>query len=151
VTTPGSAAPGSTPPGPTKRAQRGAARLAELADTGRSATYALLAEVCPDLPRLAVEFAYGDIHCRAGLDAARRELVTIGALVSLGDTAPQLRAHLRSGLVSGLGPDELVEAVLQALPYAGFPRVINAMLGVREVLHERGLLPAAPVTEADGQ
>ncbi|WET81606.1 carboxymuconolactone decarboxylase family protein [Amycolatopsis sp. QT-25] len=143
MTAPGATAPNPVP-GSTERAQRGAARLAELADEGRAAAHALLAEVCPDLPRLAVEFAYGDIHSRPGLDSARRELVSIGALVALGDTAVQLRAHLGSALTSGLGPDELVEAVLQALPYAGFPRVINAMLVVREVLQERGLLPVVP-------
>ncbi|MFF5206465.1 carboxymuconolactone decarboxylase family protein [Streptosporangium sp. NPDC000396] len=124
------------------RHERGTARIAALdgASTARSEAYALLAEIAPDLPRYAVEFAYGDIHSRPGLDAARRELVTLGVLIALGDCAPQLAAHLHSGLNAGLQPGEVVEAVMQVLPYAGFPRVVNAMLVARRVFGERGLL-----------
>jgi len=118
-----------------ERYERGLARQAELGHgTGRQEVYDALAEIAPDLPRLAVEFAYGDIHARPGLDAARRELVIIGALVTLGDTGRQLRAHLTSARNAGLTSAELVEAIMQALPYAGFPRVLNAMTAARDVL-----------------
>ncbi|GLW29109.1 carboxymuconolactone decarboxylase family protein [Actinoplanes regularis] len=135
------------------RFARGAARIAELdgdRPQPRQEAYRLLAEVAPDLPRLAVEFAYGDVHSRTGLDAARRELVTIGVLIALGDTERQLVSHLTGGLNAGLTSGELVEAVLQALPYAGFPRTINAMLVVRQVLQDRADLPvpAPSTTEA---
>lgn len=121
---------------PADRYARGAARIAELDGDrpGRQEAYRLLAEIAPDLPRFAVEFAYGDVHSRPGLDAARRELVTIGALVALGDTGRQLASHLNSALTLGLTRDELVEAILQTLPYAGFPRTINAMLIARAEL-----------------
>ncbi|MBO2454483.1 carboxymuconolactone decarboxylase family protein [Actinomadura barringtoniae] len=117
----------------TTRYERGLARQAELGG-GRRQVYDALAELAPDLPRLAVEFAYGDIHARPGLDAARRELVIIGALVTLGDTDRQLRAHLTSARNAGLTSAELVEAIMQALPYAGFPRVLNAMTAALDVL-----------------
>ncbi|MGK5557848.1 carboxymuconolactone decarboxylase family protein [Actinomadura kijaniata] len=125
------------------RYARGLARQAELrggADERRE-LHDLLADTAPDLSRLAVEFAYGDVHARDGLDAARRELVILGALVTLGDTRPQLRAHTSAALAAGLRPEEIVEAVVQAVPYAGFPRVFTAMTAVREVFADRGLLP----------
>ncbi|WP_067814611.1 carboxymuconolactone decarboxylase family protein [Actinomadura kijaniata] len=125
------------------RYARGLARQAELRDGAdeRRAAYDLLADTAPDLPRPAVEFAYGDVHARDGLDAARRELVILGALVALGDTRPQLRAHTSATLAAGLCPEEIVEAVMQVVPYAGFPRVFTAMTAVREVFADRGLLP----------
>lgn len=130
-----------------ERYDRGAARIAEIdgdRPQRRQEAYRALAEVAPDLPRFAIEFAYGDIHSRPGLDAARRELVTIGVLIALGDTERQLTSHLVSGLNMGLKPQEIIEAVLQALSYAGFPRTINAMSVVRRVLEERGELPLPP-------
>jgi 4-carboxymuconolactone decarboxylase len=125
------------------RYERGLARQAELggAQGVRRRTYAELADIAPDLPRLAVEFAYGDIHARPGLDAGRRELVVLGVLIALGGCEPQIEAHLGSALGAGLQPGELVEAIMQALPYAGFPRVLGAMAVARRVFHERDLLP----------
>lgn len=126
-----------------ERFQRGAARQAELGGAGgvRGRVYDELAAIAPDLHRFAVEFAYGDIHSRPGLDAGRRELVIVGALIALGDTRPQLEAHLGSALNAGVAPGEIVEAILQALPYAGFPRVLSAMSVARGVLAARDLLP----------
>ncbi|MDT0308436.1 carboxymuconolactone decarboxylase family protein [Streptomyces sp. DSM 44917] len=112
--------------------------------------YEALADTAPDLPRLAVEFAYGDIHTRPGLDAAGRELVTLGALIALGGVEPRLEAHIGSALNAGLEPREVVEAILQALPYAGFPRVFAATAvaggtsqppGWGRVFEARDLLP----------
>ncbi|MFE3056470.1 carboxymuconolactone decarboxylase family protein [Nocardia sp. NPDC059239] len=126
-----------------ERFRRGAARHTELGGSGgvRGRVYDELADIAPDLHRFAVEFAYGDIHSRPGLDAGRRELVILGALIALGDTRPQLEAHLGSALNAGVAPGEIVEAILQALPYAGFPRVLSAMSVARGVLAGRDLLP----------
>ncbi|MDI2126810.1 nuclear transport factor 2 family protein [Yinghuangia seranimata] len=127
------------------RYARGLARQAELGGPGaaRAQAYDALADIAPDLRRLALEFAYGDIHARPGLDAGRRELVVLGALIALGGVEPQLEAHLGSALGAGLTAPALVEAILQALPYAGFPRVFAAMGVARRVFAERGLLPVA--------
>ncbi|MFJ9367931.1 carboxymuconolactone decarboxylase family protein [Nocardia sp. NPDC101769] len=126
-----------------ERFRRGAARQTELGGSGgaRGRVYDELADIAPDLHRFAVEFAYGDIHSRPGLDAGRRELVILGALIALGDTRPQLEAHLGSALNAGVAPGEIVEAILQALPYTGFPRVLSAMSVARGVLAGRDLLP----------
>src|SRR4051794_16067307 len=107
-----------------ERYDRGLARQAELAGPGdpRRRVYDTFADIAPDLPQLAIEFAYGDIHARAGLDAGRRELVILGILIALGGVETQIEAHLGSALNAGVQPGELVEAIIQALPYAGFPR-----------------------------
>lgn len=123
------------------RYERGLARQAELADGLRQQVYDSLADIAPDLPRLAVEFAYGDIHARPGLDAARRELVILGSLIALGGVEQQIEAHLGAALNVGLSPGELVEVIMQALPYAGFPRVFAAMAVARRLFERRDLLP----------
>ncbi len=100
----------------------------------RDAVYEQLGRIIPDLPGLALGFAHDTINARPGLDPARRELVIIGALLAIGSVDTQLRAHTRAALSAGLTRDEVREAVLQALPYVGFPRTINAALALEELL-----------------
>jgi carboxymethylenebutenolidase len=100
----------------------------------RDAAYAELDRTLPDLVRLAKAFAHGTIGTRAGLTRTQRELVTLGALIALGDTGLQLRAHAESVLDAGLTRDQLGEVLLQVLPYAGFPRVINAATSLTDHL-----------------
>lgn len=122
------------------RYERGLARQRELGGAGgvRTAVYDEISKIAPDLPRFAIEFAYGDIHARPGLDAARRELVILGVLIATGAGESHLEAHLDTALNVGLEPGEVVEAVMQVLPYAGFPRVMSAMTVLARVLHKRG-------------
>ncbi|MER6144964.1 carboxymuconolactone decarboxylase family protein [Streptomyces sparsogenes] len=131
------------------RYERGRARQAELGGAGetRQRVYDSLADISPDLPRLAVEFAYGDIHARPGLDAGRRELVILGVLIGLGGLESQIEAHVGSALGAGVQPPEIVETIMQAVPYAGFPRTLAAMSIARKVLDARGLLPLPSLTK----
>ncbi|WP_280331240.1 carboxymuconolactone decarboxylase family protein [Nocardia wallacei] len=126
-----------------ERYERGLARQRELggATAVRRRVYDALSDIAPDLHRFAVEFAYGDIHARPGLDSGSRELVILGVLIGLGGVEPQLEAHITTALNVGVAPASVVEAVIQALPYAGFPRVLNAMTIVRRTFAEQNLLP----------
>ncbi len=105
-----------------------------MATPERDAVYEQLAHIIPDLPGLALGFAHDTINTRPGLDPARRELVIIGALLAIGSVDTQLRAHTRAAVTAGLTREEIREAVLQALPYVGFPRTINAALALEELL-----------------
>lgn len=100
-------------------------------------TIASFADIAPDLGRYIVEFAYGDIYRRAGLDLKQRQLLTIACLVALGDTGPELSVHLNTALNVGLTAQAIVEAILHCIPYVGFPRVMNAMTIAKEVLEAR--------------
>ena len=97
-----------------------------------------LADVAPDLRKMIVEFAYGDVYSRPGLDNKRRALVVITAVVTQG-AAPQIKTHITRGLNVGLTPTEIVEALLQLVPYIGFPRVQNALTMAQQVFQEKGL------------
>lgn len=57
-----------------------------------------LKEIAPDLYRLIVESAFGDILSRPGPDPKTREIATVSALTGLGNAQPQLRFHLNAAL-----------------------------------------------------
>lgn len=91
----------------------------------------------PDLGRLAVEFNYGQIFSRPGLDLKLRLLASVAGLTALGNTQ-QLRFYLNGALNAGWTEEELVEVMLQMLIYAGFPAALNTILtAAREVFEER--------------
>ncbi|MCY8235067.1 carboxymuconolactone decarboxylase family protein [Priestia endophytica] len=93
--------------------------------------------VLPDLGTLAVEFNYGQIFSRPGLDLKSRLLATVAGLTALGNTE-QLRFYINGALNVGWTEEEILEAMLQMLIYAGFPVALNTILTVaNEVFSER--------------
>lgn len=91
-------------------------------------------------PRLLVEFPFGDIYTRPGLDLRAREVATIAALTAMGTATPQLRVHIAAGLNVGLSREEIVEIIMQMAVYAGFPAALNGLFAARAVFaeHEEG-------------
>lgn len=63
----------------------------------------------------------------------------ITAVVTQGAT-PQTKTHITRGLHAGLTPIEIVEALLQLVPYIGFPRVQNALTIAQQVFQEKQLM-----------
>lgn len=98
---------------------------------------ASLEDIAPDLGRYIIEFAFGDIYTRPGLDLVSRELVTVAALTAMGSAAPQLKVHMHGLLNVGGTQEQMVEAIIQLAAYAGFPRAINAALAAKEVMAAR--------------
>jgi 4-carboxymuconolactone decarboxylase len=124
-----------------ERFQRGWQRLLEVDPEGGKRVIDSLKDVAPDLGRYVVEFAYGEIYERPVLDLRQRELVTISALTTLGGAELQLEVHVNAGLNVGLTAREVVEAILQCIPYTGFPRVLNAIFVAKRVFEERDVDP----------
>jgi 4-carboxymuconolactone decarboxylase len=119
------------------RYKRGLEKLKEIYGDQAPTLVATLAEVAPDLSRYVVEFAFGDIHCRPGLDLRFREIATVAALTALGTAGLQLRAHIQAALNVGCTQEEIVEVILQMALYAGFPATINGMQAAKEVFAEK--------------
>ena len=95
-------------------------------------------DIAPDLEELVVSFGFGDIYSREGLSDKERTIATLAGLTTLG-TEPQLELHINSGLNIGLTPKQVVGAVVHMLPYAGFPRVLNALGVVKKVFAQRNV------------
>lgn len=107
-------------------------------EANRMVEHDALVDIAPDLRKMIVEFAYGDVYSRPGLDAKSRALVVITAVVTQG-AAPQTKTHITRGLHAGLTPKEIVEALYQLVPYIGFPRVQNALTIAQQVFQEKQL------------
>ena len=127
----------------TTRFERGSKRLAEVDGEGGQQVIDALKDVAPDLARYVIEFAFGDVYSRPGLDLRTRELATVAGLAALGHAQPQLRVHVNGALNVGCTPAEIVEVIMQMVLYAGFPAALNAMFTAKQVFAERGLLPVA--------
>ncbi|HVA95555.1 MAG TPA: carboxymuconolactone decarboxylase family protein [Candidatus Dormibacteraeota bacterium] len=119
------------------RYERGMSKLMEIYGESAKVLLTSLENIAPDLGRYIVEFAFGDIHCRPGLDLKSREIATVAALTALGTAAPQLRAHIHAALNMGCSEQEVIEIIMQMALYAGFPATLNGIQAAREVFAER--------------
>lgn len=81
-------------------------------------------------------YCFGDFYTRAGLDTPTRELLTFAILAALGGCEPQLEAHVRGNVTVGNEKDTLLATLTICLPYIGFPRTLNALACVNEMLPE---------------
>lgn len=84
-----------------------------------------------------IEFAFGDIYSRSGLDLKAREIATVASLTALGNAQPQLKVHIHGALNVGCTRIEIVEVILQMAVYAGFPAALNGIAAAKEVFQER--------------
>lgn len=92
-----------------------------------------LNDLAPDVVKFIKEFAFGDIYSRPGLDLKQRELIIISSLVTQGHAGAELRPHLHGALNLGITEVEIVETLIQLIPYVGFPVVINGLITAKEV------------------
>ena len=79
---------------------------------------------------------FGDYVTRGGLDTKMRELLTFSILLSLGGCEPQLKGHIRGNLNVGNDKRTLLTVITQLLPYVGYPRSLNAIACLNEVVPE---------------
>ncbi|MBY0378599.1 MAG: carboxymuconolactone decarboxylase family protein [Gammaproteobacteria bacterium] len=92
-----------------------------------------LKDICPEFVDMVIEWGFGEIASRTGIDLKTRELVTIASCVTLGHAVPQLRAHIEAALKVGCTQQEIVEVILQMSGYAGLAAVSNAFRIAKEV------------------
>lgn len=129
------------------RYRRGLERLRELDGALGDRLLASLAEVAPDFARYVVEFPFGDIYARPGLDLKTREIATIAALTALGYAPAQLKVHIHAALNVGCTRAEIAEVIMQMAVYAGFPAALNGFAAMKEAIampdgqtvHRRGV------------
>ena len=100
---------------------------------GGEAVVDSLRDIAPDFARYLIEFPFGDIYARPGLDLRSREIATIAALTALGNAEPQLKVHIAAGLNVCLTQEEITEALMQMAVYAGFPAALNGLFAARAV------------------
>lgn len=118
------------------RYEKGLEALARIDGEQGEKVIASLKDIAPDLGRYIIEFPFGDIYTRPGLDLRAREIATLAALAAMGNATPQLKVHIKAGLNVGLTRQEIIEIFTQMAVYAGFPAALNAVFAARDVFAE---------------
>lgn len=98
---------------------------------------AALTDIAPDVSEAILEFVFGTIYAREGLSDEEKCLTTITTLMAMGGCEAELDNHVNVAINVGVSPQKIVSVLTQALPYAGFPRVINAINVAKKVFIER--------------
>jgi 4-carboxymuconolactone decarboxylase len=119
------------------RYQRGWEKLREVDGELGEKVVDSLKDIAPDFARLLIEFPFGDIYSRPGLDLKSREIAAVAALTTLGNAVPQLKVHINGALNVGCTRQEVVEVIIQMAVYAGFPAALNGLFAAKEVFKER--------------
>jgi 4-carboxymuconolactone decarboxylase len=121
----------------TDRYQQGWRKLAEVDGHAGEQVIETLKGIAPDLARYIIEFPFGDIYSRSGLDLKSRQIATVAALTAMGNAQPQLKVHIHGALNVGCTREEVVEVIIQMAVYAGFPSALNGIFAAKEVFAER--------------
>jgi 4-carboxymuconolactone decarboxylase len=74
----------------------------------------------------AIQYGYGEILFRPGLERRQRALVAVAAFTAL-RLPEQVAKFGQSALNVGLSREEVVEAIVQTAPATGFPPALNAL------------------------
>lgn len=78
------------------------------------------------IPDILTSFGFGDFYTRNGLDIKTRELLTLVVLTAAGANL-QLTAHIIGAQRAGNSQQELLAAMVQAMPYIGMPAALTAI------------------------
>ncbi|WNO06729.1 carboxymuconolactone decarboxylase family protein [Rhodoferax mekongensis] len=116
-----------------ERFNRGWEKLKEIDGKAGENVIESLRDIAPDFAKLLIEFPFGDIYSRSGLDLKSRELAVVAALTALGNARPQLIVHIHGALNVGCSKQEIIEVIMQMTVYAGFPAALNGIFAAKEV------------------
>ena len=114
------------------RYERGLAKLREIDGEAGDRVLESLDGIAPDFARYLIEFPFGDIYSRPGLDLKSREIAVVAALTALGNATPQLKVHIQGALNVGVTRPEVVETIMHMAAYAGFPSALNGLAAAQE-------------------
>lgn len=81
-------------------------------------------------------FCFGDFYTRGALDLKTRELLTLCIISALGGAESQVKSHVYGNNSVGNDKETLITAITHCMPYMGFPRTLNALACINEVLPE---------------
>ena len=122
-------------------------KLAEIDGKQGEKVVDALKDISPDFADLLIEFPFGDIYSRPGLDLKSREIATVAALTAMGTAIPQLKVHIHGALNVGCTREEVIEIMMQMAVYAGFPAALNGLFAAKEVFDDREGVPRTAVNE----
>lgn len=118
------------------RFERGRAKIQELVEGGDQGVLKGLGKTAPDLANYVLEFIFGDLYSRSGLDLKTKQIITLTCLATLGNAKPQLAYHIKAALNIGFSREEIIDIMTHLAGYAGFPAALNGVNTAKEVFAE---------------
>jgi 4-carboxymuconolactone decarboxylase len=110
-------------------------RRAVLGDAHVDRAVAATTEFTAAFQDLVTRYAWGDVWSRPGLSRAERSMITLAALVALGQT-DELAMHVRAARRNGLTEGQIGEILLHLSVYAGLPAANQAFKVAQATLAE---------------
>jgi 4-carboxymuconolactone decarboxylase len=86
------------------------------------------------IQRFLSDNCFGDYLTRGGIDVPTRELLTLSMLAALGGCDVQVKAHVAANVRVGNDRARLIDVLTQLLPFIGYPRTLNGLRAVDEVV-----------------
>ena len=120
-----------------ERFERGSEIINKLREGGAQGVIKGLGSVAPDLSEYVLEFIFGDLYHRSGLDLKTKQMLTVTILATLGNAKPQLAYHINCALNIGITRQEIIDIMTHLSGYAGFPAALNGAATAKEVFAER--------------
>ena len=84
-----------------------------------------------EVEKFLTDYFFGEIYSRGALDLQTRELLGYCVLTAL-EAESQLQSHYHGNMKAGNTPEKLTAAVIQCLPYIGFPAAIKALRIIKQ-------------------
>lgn len=84
-----------------------------------------------DVSRFLTDYFFGEIYTRGTLDIPTKELLGYCILTTL-EAESQLQSHFHGNIKAGNSPQTVALAVIQTLPYIGFPAAIKALRIIKQ-------------------
>tara|TARA_R110001599_G_scaffold26856_2_gene94676 strand:+ start:121330 stop:121722 length:393 start_codon:yes stop_codon:yes gene_type:complete len=83
----------------------------------------------------AIDFAFGTVWSRDGLQRKIRSAAVLGMLIALRQTE-EIKYHTKMGIANGLTKQEIEEILYTAVPYCGLPASNVAKAAMKEAFAE---------------
>lgn len=85
--------------------------------------------------QLTTEFGWGTVWSRPGLPRKTRSFLSCAFLIARG-AHDEFRVHVRGAINNGVTQEEIVELLIHAAVYCGFPSALEGMRLAREVFDD---------------
>lgn len=89
----------------------------------------------PGHAQYVLEYCFGTVWARPGLDFKIRELIVIAAAAAQ-DLPGEVDIHTRGALNRGATREEIIETIVQCAPYIGLPKTNHALAAADKVIRE---------------
>jgi 4-carboxymuconolactone decarboxylase len=106
-----------------------------LGDTHVDRAEASKTPVNREFQELIVEYGWGEIWTRTGLNYRERRILVLGTMMGLGRWE-EFRMHLRAALEGGMSLADIKEVFLQQAIYCGVPVANTAYHHLEEIMKE---------------